>query len=101
MAEPTLDILHDVPTELNLDNLFSVSRIEVVQQISSEELKGVIRQLAQSLALLNQGPKSQDLQSSITSLRKDLADLRKEHASSLQQLETQQVPGHATKTFCG
>ena len=91
MAEPTADIDHDEPTELKLDNLFSVSRVEVVQQVSSEELKVVIQQLARSLAALSQGPKSIDLHQSILGLRAELTELKSTHSSSLKELATQQV----------
>lgn len=91
MAQPAANIDQDGPVELNLDNLFPVSRVEVVQQISSEELKAVIQQLAQSIAALSQGPKSEDLQKSISSLKEELLDLKDTHSTSLHQLTIQQV----------
>ena len=99
MAEPDADIDHDGPRELNLDKLFSVSRVEVIHQVSSDELKAVIQQLARSIAALSQGPKSEDLQKSILAQKEDLTDLKKTHASSLQQLTNQQVCCYTTKRF--
>ena len=94
MAEPFADTVRDAPANLNLDNLFSVSRVEVVQQISSDELKAVIQQLAHSIATLSLGPSSSDLQHDISVLNEELTALREAHASSIQQLGTRQVGQH-------
>lgn len=76
---------------INLDNLFSVAHVEVIQRISLEELKAVIQQLSDNVAHLSTGPRAQDLQTNINSLKEELSGLKKAHSQSLSQLEAQQV----------
>lgn len=81
----------DSRIELDLDNLFSVAHVEVVQQLDIRELKAVIQHLVQELAVLGHGPRAEDLQQSIQGLREEVTALRTAHEQSLSELKQQQV----------
>ena len=80
----------DLP-KMDLERLFTVAHVEVVQQISANDLELVIRQLMESVDCLQAAPKAQNLQNSIEALSAELEDLRSSHSNSLQLLDRQQV----------
>ena len=62
-----------------------------MQQISVTELKAVLQHLSKNVALLGQGPKTQDLVQSIETLQKEVAESKATNARALNQLGHQQV----------
>lgn len=80
------------------DKLFSVSRVEVVQQISVEELKSIIQQLAKSISDLGDGPTVEDvanLRSDVDALKGEVAELRLSNQEQHEALLSKQATSHA------
>jgi hypothetical protein len=77
------------------DQLFSVSRVEVIQQISVEELKSIIQQLAKNIS---DGPKLEDvanLRSDIDVLKGEVEELRLSNQEKHDALLSKQATSHA------
>lgn len=77
--------------KVDLDSLFTVAHIEVVQHISADTLKILMRDLTERVDCLQAAPKAQALESSIYALSNEVESLRSAHSESLHRLEAQQV----------
>jgi len=81
-----------------LEKLFTVSRVEVIQHISAEELKSVIQQLAKNISDLQDGPKLEDfnsLQNDFESLKVEVSELRIANQEKHEALQSKQASLHA------
>ena len=77
-------------SSIDLDNVFTVARVEVVQQIDSEQLKAALRRVVSDVALLSRGPKNEEIASlrgELQALRNEVEALRAGKAASDSRLE--------------
>ena len=84
--------------EPDLNRLFSVSRVEVIQHISAEELKSILHQHSKSILELQDGPKLEDfenLRSEFDSLKATVSELRQENQEKHEALVAKQASSQA------